>query len=168
MGWVVNVTPLPRFSPRERNPGTHCTGGLECPRAGLDTEKILSPLPRIEPRSNLDRPVVQPDTILTELPGSRRPHVVKWITTSSAASFVTRILTTLYFSTCRSGVSISNAWLVQGFSNGKDPGQQSPLLLNSWVAVDSLLEFYGIGFMKCIFSFIFWLGDLSGRLLKRT
>jgi hypothetical protein len=34
----------PRFSPGERTPGTHCTGGWVVPRAGLDTEirrKIL-------------------------------------------------------------------------------------------------------------------------------
>jgi hypothetical protein len=51
---VVSVTPRPRFSPRERTLGTHCTGGWVGPRAGLDTEateKILSPLLGIEPRS---------------------------------------------------------------------------------------------------------------------
>jgi hypothetical protein len=56
--------------PRERNPGTHCTGGWVGPRTGLDTEtrgKILSPLPGIEPRSP-GRPVRSQDTILTELP----------------------------------------------------------------------------------------------------
>jgi hypothetical protein len=54
MKWVVSVTPRPRFSPGERTPVTHCTGGSVGPRAGLDTEargKILSPLPGIEPRS---------------------------------------------------------------------------------------------------------------------
>jgi hypothetical protein len=54
MGWVVSVTPWPRFRPWERTPGTHCTGGWVGPRAVLDIEargKILSPLPRIEPRS---------------------------------------------------------------------------------------------------------------------
>jgi hypothetical protein len=53
-GWVVSVMPRPRFSPGERTPGTHCTGGWVDPRAGLDTEargKILSPLLGIEPRS---------------------------------------------------------------------------------------------------------------------
>jgi hypothetical protein len=58
-GWVVSVTPRPRFSPGERNPGTHCTGGWVGPRAGLDTEatgKILC----LCRGSNLDRPVVQP------------------------------------------------------------------------------------------------------------
>jgi hypothetical protein len=46
--------PLPRFSPGEMAPGTHCTGGWVGPRAGLDIEasvKILLPLPGIEPRS---------------------------------------------------------------------------------------------------------------------
>jgi hypothetical protein len=37
-GWVVSVTPRPRFTPAERIPGTHCTGGWMGPRAGLDTE----------------------------------------------------------------------------------------------------------------------------------
>jgi hypothetical protein len=40
--------------PRERNPGTHCTGGWVGPRAVVDTEfrgKIPSLLPGIEPRS---------------------------------------------------------------------------------------------------------------------
>jgi hypothetical protein len=53
MWWVVSITPRPRFSPGERTPGTHCTGGWVGPIAGLDTEaagKILSPLPGIEPR----------------------------------------------------------------------------------------------------------------------
>jgi hypothetical protein len=45
-GRVVSFTPRPRFSPRERTPGTHCSGGWVGPRAGLDTEdrgKILCP-----------------------------------------------------------------------------------------------------------------------------
>jgi hypothetical protein len=44
-GWVVSVTPRPRFSPGERTPGTHWTGGWVGPRAGLGTEargKILN------------------------------------------------------------------------------------------------------------------------------
>jgi hypothetical protein len=60
----------PRFTPGERIPGTHCTGGWVGPRAGLDTEatgKILSPLPGIEPRS----PIIQPlARHYTELPSS--------------------------------------------------------------------------------------------------
>jgi hypothetical protein len=58
-GWVVSVTPRPRFSPGERTPGTHCTGGWVGPRAGLDTEvrgKILC----LYHGSNPDLPVVQP------------------------------------------------------------------------------------------------------------
>jgi hypothetical protein len=50
---VVSVTPRPRFTPGERTPGTHCTGGWVGPRAGLDTEargKNPLPLPGIEPR----------------------------------------------------------------------------------------------------------------------
>jgi hypothetical protein len=47
------------FTPGERTPGTHCTGGWVGPRAGLDTEargKILFPCRG----SNPARPVVQP------------------------------------------------------------------------------------------------------------
>jgi hypothetical protein len=57
-GWVVSVTPRPRFTPWETTPDTHCTGGWVSPRAGLDTKtrgKIHLPLPEIEPRSP-DRP----------------------------------------------------------------------------------------------------------------
>jgi hypothetical protein len=42
------------FTPGERTPGTHCTGGWVGPRAGLDTEargKIIWPCLGIEPRS---------------------------------------------------------------------------------------------------------------------
>jgi hypothetical protein len=51
--------PAALFTPGERTPGTHCTGGWVDPRAGLDTEakgKILCP----RRESNPDRPVVQP------------------------------------------------------------------------------------------------------------
>jgi hypothetical protein len=57
-GWVVSVTPRPRFTPRERTPGTHWTGGWVGLRAGLDTEargKIFCHCRG----SNPDRPVVQ-------------------------------------------------------------------------------------------------------------
>jgi hypothetical protein len=57
-GWVVSVTPRPRFASGERSPGTHCTGGWVGLRAGLDTEvkgKILCPCWG----SNPDLPVVQ-------------------------------------------------------------------------------------------------------------
>jgi hypothetical protein len=56
---VVSVTPRPRFTPEERTPGTHCTGGWVGPRAGLGTGargKILC----VCEVSNPDRPVVQP------------------------------------------------------------------------------------------------------------
>jgi hypothetical protein len=39
-GWVVSVTPRLRFTPGERTPGTHWTGGWVDPRAGLDTEDL--------------------------------------------------------------------------------------------------------------------------------
>jgi hypothetical protein len=41
---VVSITLRPRFTPGERAPGTHCTGGWVGPTAGLDAEvrgKIL-------------------------------------------------------------------------------------------------------------------------------
>jgi hypothetical protein len=37
-GWVVSITPRPRFTPGVRAPRTHCTGGWVGPRAGLDAE----------------------------------------------------------------------------------------------------------------------------------
>jgi hypothetical protein len=45
-GWVVSVTPRPRFSPGERTPGTHRREDWVGPRAGMGTEargKRLSP-----------------------------------------------------------------------------------------------------------------------------
>jgi hypothetical protein len=51
---LVSVTPLPHFSPGERTPSIHCTGGWVVPRTVLDTKakgKILSPMPEIVPRS---------------------------------------------------------------------------------------------------------------------
>jgi hypothetical protein len=59
MGWLVSITPRPSFTPGERTPGTHCTGGWVGPRAGLDTEvrgKILCPCRGPNP----DRPIFQP------------------------------------------------------------------------------------------------------------
>jgi hypothetical protein len=35
-GWVVSITPQPRFTPGERTPDTHWTGGWIGPRAGMD------------------------------------------------------------------------------------------------------------------------------------
>jgi hypothetical protein len=61
---------------REKDPGTHCTGGWVGPRAVLDTEvrgKILSPLPGIERRSP-GRPA---RSQLTELTGSQTLNVCK-------------------------------------------------------------------------------------------
>jgi hypothetical protein len=49
--WCHALTAL---YPRERTPGTHCTGGWVGPRAGMGTEvrvKNLLPLPGIETRS---------------------------------------------------------------------------------------------------------------------
>jgi hypothetical protein len=55
---VISVTPRPHFTPGERTPGTHWTGGWVGPRAGLDTEargKIFC----LCQGSNPDRPVAQ-------------------------------------------------------------------------------------------------------------
>jgi hypothetical protein len=84
-GWVVSITPRPRFTPEERTPGTHCTGGWVGPRAGLDTEargKILCPCRG----SNPDRPVVQPVV----------RHYTAW------ATRLTESLCTLYFTLVKS------------------------------------------------------------------
>jgi hypothetical protein len=37
-GWAVSITPWLPFTPRERTPGTHWTGGWVGPRASLDAE----------------------------------------------------------------------------------------------------------------------------------
>ena len=39
MGWVVNATPRPLYTPRKRH-GTHCIGGYVCSRADLDINKL--------------------------------------------------------------------------------------------------------------------------------
>jgi hypothetical protein len=52
--WSVS-RPCRALAPGKGQPGTHRTGGWVGPRGGLDTEareKILSPLPRIEPPSS--------------------------------------------------------------------------------------------------------------------
>jgi hypothetical protein len=38
VGWVISVAPRPSFTPGERTPGTHCTGGWVALRAGVVTE----------------------------------------------------------------------------------------------------------------------------------
>jgi hypothetical protein len=57
-GWVVSVTPRPRFTPGEKIPGTHCTGSWVGPRAGPDSE-VRGRILCLCRKSNLDRPVVQ-------------------------------------------------------------------------------------------------------------
>jgi hypothetical protein len=57
-GRVVSVTPRPRFTPGERTPGTHCTGGWVGPKAGMDIE-VRRKISCICRGSKLDRPVDQ-------------------------------------------------------------------------------------------------------------
>jgi hypothetical protein len=78
-GWVVRVTPRPRFTPGERTPGTHCTGGCVGPRAGLDTE-VRGKFLFLCWGSNLDRPVVQPVV----------RHYTEWVTRLTIISFLSR------------------------------------------------------------------------------
>jgi hypothetical protein len=59
-GWVVSVTPRPRFTPGERTPGTHWIAGWVGVRAGLDTDARGKKYFRLCRGSNLDRPLVQP------------------------------------------------------------------------------------------------------------
>jgi hypothetical protein len=57
-GWVVSVTPRPRFTPGERTPGTNWIGGWVSLRAGLDTQ-ARGKVRCLCRGSNPDRPVVQ-------------------------------------------------------------------------------------------------------------
>jgi hypothetical protein len=60
LGWVISVTPRPRFNPGERTPPyNHCTGSWVYPRAGLDTEARGNILCLCR-GSNVNRPVVHP------------------------------------------------------------------------------------------------------------
>jgi hypothetical protein len=58
MGWMISVTPRPRFTPGERAPGTHRIGSWMGSRAGLDTEAI-GKIRCLCRGSNPDRPDVQ-------------------------------------------------------------------------------------------------------------
>jgi hypothetical protein len=65
---MTRLTPRP-FTPREKPPGGHWTGGWVGPRAGIDTEargKILCLCRDRIPAPNSSS--LQPDTVLTELP----------------------------------------------------------------------------------------------------
>jgi hypothetical protein len=96
MGWVVSVTPRPRFSPGKRTPGTHCTGGWVGPRAGLDKEtkgKILCPCQGSSP----DRPVVQP--VVRHYTAWANPAHMGWSTCHKTASIQKQIYQ-LYLKTC--------------------------------------------------------------------
>jgi hypothetical protein len=58
-GWVVSVTPRPRFSPGKKTPVTHYTGGWVGPTASPDTKAREKSFCLCQ-GSNLDRQVVQP------------------------------------------------------------------------------------------------------------
>jgi hypothetical protein len=51
--------PRPRFTPGERTPSTHCTGGWVVPRVSLDTGAKVKTLFCLCRGSNLNHPVVQ-------------------------------------------------------------------------------------------------------------
>jgi hypothetical protein len=71
---VVSITPRPRFTPEERTPGTHCTGGWVGPRAGLDVKargKILC----LCRGSNPSRPVRSQTQNWLSYPSSSYPLV---------------------------------------------------------------------------------------------
>jgi hypothetical protein len=106
---VVSVTPRPRFTPGERTPGTHWTGGWVGPRRqGKDT----LPLPGIESRSPR-RPACSHDTILPEL--SRLLdliitgyfHRLRLVTNSTKRGFIFDITLKLFTNT-----AISRFWHV--------------------------------------------------------
>jgi hypothetical protein len=73
-GRVVSVTPRPRFTPGERTPGTHWTGGWVGPRAGLNAgarRKILCPCRG----SNPDRSVRSQTLYCLSYRGSARIYI---------------------------------------------------------------------------------------------
>jgi hypothetical protein len=80
-GWVVSITPRPRFTPGERTVGTHWIGGWVGSRAGLDAEarrKILCPCRR----SNTDGPVRSQTLYCLSYPGSKlidQPSQNLWV-----------------------------------------------------------------------------------------
>jgi hypothetical protein len=72
-GRVVSITSRPRFTPGERTPGTHWTGGWVVPRAGLDAEtrrKILG----LCRGSNPGRPVGSQSPYWLSYPGSEKGY----------------------------------------------------------------------------------------------
>jgi hypothetical protein len=55
-GRVVSVTPRPRFTPGERTPSIHCTGGWVGLRASQDTEaKSKNPFASTGDRTSIAR-----------------------------------------------------------------------------------------------------------------
>jgi hypothetical protein len=88
-GWVVSIMPQPRSTPRERTPGTHCTGSWAGPRASLDAKargKILC----LCRGSNPDRPVCSQTLYWLSYPGSLPTTVVvpKSATGGSASNII--------------------------------------------------------------------------------
>jgi hypothetical protein len=84
---VVSITPRPCFTPGERIPGTHCTGGWVGPRAGLDAEargKILC----LCRESNPGRPVRSQTLYWLSYPGS----CVNWVLELIMANLVPELI----------------------------------------------------------------------------
>jgi hypothetical protein len=87
-GWVVCVTTRPRFTPGERTPSTHWTGGWVGPRAGLDVgsrRKILCPCRG----SNSDSPARSQTLYCLNYRGSWK--VIKFYAKSYGSNIFTRI-----------------------------------------------------------------------------
>jgi hypothetical protein len=89
-GWVVSVTPRPRFTPGERSPGTHWIGGWVDPRAALDVgakRKVLCPCRG----SNLDHPIVQP-VVRHYTAWATAAHTNKYNKISSMGTIVSQVI----------------------------------------------------------------------------
>jgi hypothetical protein len=58
-GWVVSITPRPRFTPGEKTSRCHCTGGWVGPRASLDAEARGKSSAPVEDRTPIFQSIVR-------------------------------------------------------------------------------------------------------------